>query len=211
VGERCRALGADTLTLVGDIADEQAVNQMVDDTITHFGRIDVLANLVKIRPAKPFVDVSAEEWRRVMAVNLDAMFYLCKAVVPPMMERRVGSIIAFSQPFVPRYLGGHTTHILAAKYGVLGLVNGLAIELGPYGIRVNAIGPGRIETERRHPEWYGTNGEVAREDIISHIPLGRAGTTDEVAATAVFLASDESSYITGTLIPCNGGQYSLLE
>jgi 3-oxoacyl-[acyl-carrier protein] reductase len=211
VADTCREIGASVVTAVADVSDGPQVHDMVRQGLDHFGHIDVLVNLVKIRPQKPFVELTYEDWRSVMAVNLDGMFHLCRAVVPSMIERRSGSIIAFSQPFQPRHLGGRTSHVLAAKFGTLGLVDALSVELGPFGIRVNAVGPGRIESERRHPEWYGASSADTAAAVLSHVPLGRPGRVDEVAAATVFLASDDSSYITGALIPCNGGQYSLLE
>src|SRR5690606_6090661 len=136
------------------------------------------------------------------AVNLHSTFYLAKAVVPSMMERRSGSIIA---------LGGlaaltaqpQRAHVMASKTGLLGLIKALAYELGPYGVRANMIALSNIENVRANPEWYPetVDGQYSAQDVAA-IPLRRLGKPQEVANVAVFLASDQSSYVTGDRIVC---------
>ena len=140
-----------------------------------------------------------------MDVNLNATFYLCKAVIPSMLQQRNGSIIT---------LGGlasvtgrpHTAAVTASKTGLLGLTRALAAELAPDGVRVNMIAPGSMDTERRYPEWYPEAPASAPEQLRG-IPMRRQGTPEELAATCLFLASDESSYITGDCILCMGGRF----
>ena len=208
VTAECQALGARTLAMLGDVADADQVSHVVEQGLQHFGHIDVLVSNAAIRPHKPITDVSVEEWHQVMTVNLHATFYLCKALVPSMMQHHTGSIIA---------LGGmasmtgrpNTVAVATAKTGLLGLIRALAAELGPYGIRANMIMPGSMATERRYPEWYPEYSEtsVHAPERLRRIPLGRQGKPEELAATCVFLASDESSYITGDRILCMGGSF----
>jgi 3-oxoacyl-[acyl-carrier protein] reductase len=143
----------------------------------------------------------------VLGVDLHSAFYLARAVVPGMMERRRGSIIA---------LGGmsaltgrpNTTAVTTAKTGLLGLVRALAAELGPYGIRANMVIPGFIDTERRYAEWYpefrqAPPGAPAQ---LKQIPLGRLGRPEDIAEACLFLASDASAYVTGDTIRVMGGR-----
>lgn len=208
VAAECQTLGARTFAVLGDVADADQVFHLVEQGLQHFSHIDVLVSNAAIRPHKPITDVSVDEWHHVMAVNLHATFYLCKAIVPSMMQHRTGNIIA---------LGGmasmtgrpETAAVTASKTGLLGLIRALAAELGPYGIRANMIMPGSMATERRYPEWYPEYNETPAHapERLRRIPLGRQGTAEELAATCVFLASDESSYITGDRILCMGGSF----
>jgi 3-oxoacyl-[acyl-carrier protein] reductase len=153
VAAECRALGVKTLTVLGDVSDAQRCRDMVSEGLAKFGKIDVLVCGTGIRPHRPIAEVTDEEWHRVMAVNFFSAFYLCKAVVPGMMQRRSGSIIA---------LGGQsavtgrpdTTTVTAAKHGLLGLIRALAAELAPSNVRANMVNPGSTDTQRAHPEWY---------------------------------------------------------
>jgi 3-oxoacyl-[acyl-carrier protein] reductase len=208
VAVECQGLGVQTLPVVADVSDPTLVSHMVEQSLHRFGKIDILVSNAAIRPHKSITEVSLEEWHQVMAVNLHAAFYVCKAVVPSMMQQRAGSIIA---------LGGlsslsgrpNTVAVTAAKTGLLGLIRALAAELGPYGIRANMVVPGSMATERRYPEWYPEYHQTPLDapDRLKGIPLGRQGKPEEVAAACVFLASDESSYITGDHILCMGGRF----
>ncbi len=208
VAAECRELGVQALPVLADVSDADQVARMVEQGLQHFGKIDVLVSNAAIRPHKAITEVSIEEWHHVMSVNLNAPFYLCKAVVPSMIQQGRGSIIT---------LGGmssmsgrpNTVAVTAAKTGVLGLTRALAAELGPLGIRVNMVVPGSMDTERRYADWYPEFQQTAANapDRLKRIPLGRQGRPEEVAHTCVFLASDESSYITGDRILCMGGSF----
>ena len=197
-----------TLPILADVSNADQVLQMVDQGLRRFGHIDILVSNAAIRPHKPITEVSIDEWHQVMAVNLNAAFYLCKAVVPSMLQRRSGSIIA---------LGGlssltgrpDTAAVTAAKTGLLGLIRALAAELGPSGVRANMVMPGFMDTERRYLDWYPEFRETPRgsAEHLKNIPLRRQGRPEEVAAACVFLASDDSSYITGDRILCMGGRF----
>jgi NAD(P)-dependent dehydrogenase (short-subunit alcohol dehydrogenase family) len=147
------------------------------------------------------------EGGRVLDVNLNAAFYLARAVVPAMKERRRGSIIAIGgQSSVTNR--ANTAAVTAAKTGLLGLVRALAAELGPFGIRANMVMPGFIDTERRYAEWYPEfrQSPPGSPDELAKIPLRRLGRPEDIADACVFLASDASAYVTGDSIRVMGGR-----
>jgi 3-oxoacyl-[acyl-carrier protein] reductase len=207
VAAECRKAGVRAVSVLGDIADAGAVDAMVKEGLAELGAIDVLVCNAAIRPHTSVTETSIEDWHRVMGVNLHSAFYLARAVVPGMKERRQGSIIA---------LGGqssltgraNTASVTAAKTGLLGLVRALAAELGPFGIRANMVIPGTMDTERRYAEWYPEFRQAppGAPEQLKQIPLGRLGRPEEIADACVFLASDASSYITGDEIRVMGGR-----
>jgi 3-oxoacyl-[acyl-carrier protein] reductase len=190
----CRERGADVLQVLGDVASPSDTAEWVRLGTERFGRIDVLINTVAIRPGIRFADITWEQWHRVLDVNLGGTFNLCKAVVPGMIERRTGSIVAFGG--LNAMTGGGAGPNSAAKMGLLGFVRSLASDLAPHNVRANMIVPGRIATEGR------TNDP---EDI----PMRRRGTTAEIALATLFLASEESAYVTGERIMVTGGRTTL--
>lgn len=208
VAAQCRELGVKTHTVLGDVSDSARVSAMVEEGIQALGKIDILVSNVAVRPHKPIFQVSDEEWHQVMGINLDSAFYLCRAVLPGMVERRSGSIIA---------LGGQsaitgrpdTTLVTAAKSGLLGLIRAVAAEMAPYNVRANMVNPGATDTERRSPEWYPDFKDIPRgsEDHLKGIPMGRQGTVEDIANACLFFASDESAYITGDRLNVMGGRY----
>lgn len=207
VAAECRNAGVRVLPLLADIGDAEAVDAMVRQALGEMRAIDVLVCNAAIRPHKSVTETSLDEWHRVMAVNLHSAFYLARAVVPAMKERRAGSIIA---------LGGqssitgrpNTSAVTAAKSGLLGLVRALAAELGPFGVRANMVVPGLIDTERRYAEWYPEfrQNPPGAPEQLKQIPLGRLGRPEDIADACVFLASDASSYVTGDSIRVMGGR-----
>jgi len=207
VAAECRKAGARVVPLIGDIADARAVDAMVKQALAELGAIDVLVCNAAIRPHKPITETSLDDWHRVLAVNLHSAFYLTRSIVPGMQERRRGSIIA---------LGGqsaitgrsNTAAVSAAKHGLLGLVRSLAAELGPFGIRVNMVIPGVIDTERRYPEWYPEfrHAPPGAPERLKEIPLRRLGRPDDIADACVFLASDAAAYVSGDTIRVMGGR-----
>jgi 3-oxoacyl-[acyl-carrier protein] reductase len=205
VAHECAALGVKVLPLLGDVSDHEQVDRLVRQGLAHFGSVDVLMSVAGRRAHQDFWEISIEEWHKTFAVNLHSTFYLAKALAPSMMQRKTGSIVA---------LGGlasltaqpQRAHVVASKTGLYGLIKALAYELGPHGIRANLIALATIENVRVNPEWYpGTSGKYTDEEL-AQIPLRRAGKPQEVANVAVFLASDQSSYVTGDRIVCAGGK-----
>ena len=196
--KRAKKSGRKVMTLFGDVSKRNEVENMVQETLKEFKRIDILVNNSGIvRPAL-FKDMTENQWDDVMDVNLKGVFNCCRAVVGNMIENRSGRIIMISALGGRSGLIGHSQYC-AAKAGGIGLTKSLAKELARYQILVNAVLPGYIETPiQKAPPKY-------REMIINECPLKRAGTPEEVAAVVVFLASPEASYITGSTIEVGGG------
>jgi len=207
VAAECRKTGVRAVPVLADIADAAAVESMVAQGLAELGAIDVLVCNAAIRPHKAVTETSLEEWHRVLGVNLHSAFYLARAVVPAMKERRRGSVIAIGGQ---SSLTGrpNTAAVTAAKTGLLGLVRALAAELGPFGIRANMVVPGSMDTERRYAEWYPEFRQAppGAPEQLKQIPLGRLGRPEEIAEACVFLASDASAYVTGDTIRVMGGR-----
>ena len=207
VADECRQAGVRVVTALADVADAAAVDAMVRQGLADLGAIDVLVCNAAIRPHKPITETSLEEWHQVMAVDLNSAFYLVRAAVPAMKERKRGSIIAIGgqSSFTAR---PNTAAVAAAKHGLLGLMRALAAELGPFGIRANVVAPGSIDTERRYAEWYPEfqKAPPGAPEQLKQIPLGRLGRPEEIADACLFLASDASAYITGDEIRVMGGR-----
>jgi NAD(P)-dependent dehydrogenase (short-subunit alcohol dehydrogenase family) len=207
VVKECGKLGAKVLPIMADVSDHRQVERLVQQGLDHYGKIDVLMSCAGRRAHQDFWEISVEEWHKTFDVNLHALFYLARAVVPSMRARKSGSIIA---------LGGQASvtsqpqraHVIASKHGLFGLIKALALELGPYNVRANLIALMTIENVRLNPEWYPDrkDGKYTAEDL-AEIPMKRAGKPEEVANVAVFLASEQSSYVTGDRILCGGGKY----
>jgi 3-oxoacyl-[acyl-carrier protein] reductase len=199
VAEEARARGVKALAILADVSQRDQVEAMVAQALAELGRIDILVNNAAIRPHKPFQEVTLEDWKAVQGVVLDGAFYTTRAVVESMITNNYGRILYFMGEGA--FAGGPgRAHVSAAKYGLVGLARSLAAELAPYNIRVNIVSPGSIDTTREHPEWY--RGHVPN---AAGIPLGRQGTVDEIAATCLFLLSDDGGFITGQTIHVNGG------
>lgn len=208
VAAECEGLGVRTVPVLADVAQAEEVTRMVEQGLQHFGTIDILVSNAAIRPHKSIIETSIAEWHQVMSVDLHAAFYLTKALMPSMIAHHAGSIIA---------IGGlssltgrpNTAAVTAAKTGLLGFIRALAAEVGEHGIRANMVMPGFTDTERRYPEWYPEFRDTPRGSPVhvQDIPLRRQGKPEEVAAACVFLASDESAYITGDRILCMGGRF----
>ena len=200
VAEEARALGVRAMAILADVANKEQVDSMVSMAMAEFGRIDILINNAAIRPHKPFLDVTLEDWERVRGVVLDGAFYCTSAVMPSMVENKYGRVIFFTGDGA--FQGSpERAHVSAAKMGLVGLARSLATEFAPHNIRVNVLSPGSIDTSRENSQWY----PGGRPPNAAGIPLGRQGTVDEIAATCVFLVSDEGGFITGQAIHANGG------
>lgn len=194
----CRAMAAPA-----DVTDEDQVAQMVGRARDAFGRIDVLINCAGGTGADrsiPILDMDVEVWKRVVDLNLKSAYLCCRAAGRVMAQRKSGSIINLSSGAAFHPVHG-MAHYGPAKAGINQLTRTLALELGCWNIRVNAISPGLIdtETERRHMP------PASFEKYSRAAPLGRAGRPHDVLGLAVFLASDASAYISGAVIPVSGG------
>jgi 3-oxoacyl-[acyl-carrier protein] reductase len=184
----------------GDISKRLEAKKLIDAAITGFGRIDVLVNNAGIIRNAPFLDLTEEDWDEVIRVNLKGVFNCAQCAARCMVQQGSGRIINISSR---AYLGAQQmANYAASKAGILGLTRCMAIELGPYGITVNAVAPGTIDTEPVRSMFEGF-----LEDRIKKTPLRRIGSPDDIANAVVFLASSEASYITGEVLHVTGGFY----
>jgi 3-oxoacyl-[acyl-carrier protein] reductase len=197
VADTARAFGVEALVCLGDIGSRDDLRQIAERVLASFGHVDILANVASIRPDNSFLEMSFEDWQRVIDANLGSVFHLTQACLPGMVERRWGRIINFAGMNSIRGYAKRT-HIAASKHAVWGLTKALSRELGPHNITANVISPGPIETD--HEPAFA---ERIRNQV-SEIPLDRLGQTEEVAALAAFLASEEGGFISGQMIGANG-------
>lgn len=196
-----RALFAET-----DVTVQSSVDAMVETVIARFGRIDCLVNNAGINVFHEPMETTDAEWARCMAVDLEGVWRVCRAVLPAMLAGQGGSIVniasSHSSTIIP-----HTFPYPVAKHGLLGLTRALGIEYAARNIRVNAIAPGYIETDLAVEYWNGfPDPEAERQRTYRLHPPGRIGRPEEVAMTAVFLASDEAPFINATSIAIDGGR-----
>ena len=196
--DACRSAGAEVVTALCDVGDEDQVKAMVQTAERAFGGVDVLVNNAANRVQGPFLEQSNEDWRATAAVNLDGPIFASRAVLPGMVERGWGRIINYSG--VSAYRGGGALKA-AVKLGVVGFTRGLAREFGKHGVTVNAIAPAGIEGERDP----GTERDVDISGIDPKMPVPRFGQPEEVAALVVYLCSKHAGYVTGQTIHINGG------
>jgi len=196
-----REIGENVLAVPGDIAADGVPEEIIRQTLERFGRIDILVNNAALARSTRFPDLSAEEWRHALEVNLTAPFLLTKAALPAMKAQHYGRIINISSTAgrTVSTLGG--AHYTASKAGLLGLTRAAAKELGQFGITVNAVCPGMIDTELTREN--ATPELLAR--LAASYPVPRLGTALEVADLICFAASEEAGYITGASFDINGG------
>lgn len=202
VAAEARALGVGALTVLADVADPAAVQSMVDQATEKFGSVDISVSNASLRLHTPFLDISLEEWQRIINSNLNASFYLARSVIPGMKQRGWGRIIHISgrDGFMPI---PNRVHNITCKAGVYAMAKALAIEFGQFGITANTVSPGLIDTTRdwtQYPQFRNGYGERVKE-----IPVRRVGHVDEIAAACMYLASDAAGFVTGQVIHVNGG------
>jgi NAD(P)-dependent dehydrogenase (short-subunit alcohol dehydrogenase family) len=186
-----------------DIGDVVQCRTAVASVSAQFGGIDILINNAAIRPHSKISQISVEEWDRVMAVNLRAPFFLAQAVLPGMVKKNWGRIINIGGS--DGYNGKpRRAHGVSSKMGLVGLTRALANEVAQFGVTVNAVVPGTIDTQRPHPEWY-PDMQKAFAQRTTRIAMGRLGTSQEVANACLFLASNLATYTTGQEMFVTGG------
>jgi 3-oxoacyl-[acyl-carrier protein] reductase len=197
--DRLGALGVKAKGYKSDAGDFKAAEQLAADVLKDFGTIDVCVNNAGISRDNLLLRLTPDQWDEVMQANLKSVYNLTKQVMRPMMKSRSGSIINLSSIVGVKGNGGQSAYA-ASKAGIIGFTKSIAQEIGSRNIRCNAIAPGFIETDMTH---YLKDGGA--EKWFEKIPLGRFGKTEDVANTALFLASDMSVYITGQVISVCGG------
>jgi 3-oxoacyl-[acyl-carrier protein] reductase len=200
VGKQIESLNSKTLVLKCDVSQfEQAENakkQITDE----FENIDILVNNAGVYPQKSFLEMTEDDWNQVMHVNLDGVFHCTKVVLPKMVERKYGKIINISSIAGAIVGFSNLVHYSASKAAVVGFTKSLALEVAQYGINVNAIAPGPVDVG----EDMKIDAEVFTQ-LAKIIPIGRVGRPIDIANLVVFLASNESNFITGQCIVSDGG------
>jgi 3-oxoacyl-[acyl-carrier protein] reductase len=199
VAAEARELGVKALPVLADVSNKEQVDSMVNMAMSEFGKIDILINNAAIRPHKPFTELTLQDWEYVRGVVLDGAFYCTRAVINSMVDHNFGRILFFTGDGAFRG-GAGRSHVSAAKMGLVGFARGLASEFAGNNVRVNVVSPGSIDTSRANPEWYQN-----RPPDAAGIPLGRQGSVNEIAATCLFLVSEDGGFITGQTVHVNGG------
>ena len=192
--------GGNSLALRVDVSRTGDVKAAVEEVLSKFGRIDILVNNAGVTRQSKVANMPDEVWHSVVEVNLTGVFGCCRAVIPQMKKRKYGKIVSIASILADRG-APYYAHYGATKAGVVAFTQGLAMELGRHNINVNAIGPGIIDT----PMAAGDVEAEFRKSLINRIPLRRIGTPRDIADAAVFLSSDEASYITGQCLYVCGG------
>jgi len=203
VEKEIKETGGDCLAVAADISNEEQVAALVDQTLETYGRIDILLNnaaLFSSLTARPVLEIPLDEWRSVMEVNITGQFICARAVLPHMIERKWGRIINISSGTVTMGLSW-LLHYVTSKAAVIGMTRSLAREVGEHGVTVNVILPGSTQTEI---ERSTTTPEV-RQKIVDMQCIKRTETPDDLARVALFLASDDSGFVTGQSIAVDGG------
>ncbi|MCK4925837.1 SDR family oxidoreductase [Candidatus Aerophobetes bacterium] len=209
--EEIRKMGRRAYPFVADISDEDQVNEFVSSAVSYLGRIDILVNNTGIAgPTVPVANLAMEDWDRVLAVNLTGAYLCAKAALKHMIKNKSGNILNISSTAGIKGLWRRAPYVVS-KSGILGLTKTLALEVGVHGIRVNAICPGPVEGERMdrvfraRAKAMGISPDMARKRAMDEAALRRLVSPEEVARTAVFLASSDSEGITGQVIRVDAG------
>ena len=184
-----------------DVAVVGEVKEGVASILDHYGKIDILVNNAGVVRDNLILRMNDEEWRQVLATNLDGVYYVARAVIPSMLRQRYGRVINVTSVVGQTGNSGQVNYV-SSKAGVIGFTKALAREVASRNITVNAVAPGFIETDM-------TAGltEKIKQDLQKQIPLKRLGTVEDVASSVLFLASKEAGYITGHVLNINGGMY----
>ncbi|WP_330901686.1 SDR family oxidoreductase [Burkholderia thailandensis] len=197
---------ARVLAVPADVAQAESVAAALACTERAFGPLDVLVNNAGVNVFGDPLALAEEDWRRCFAIDLDGVWHGCRAALPGMVERGRGSIVNIASTHAFKIIPGCFPYPVA-KHGVLGLTRALGVEYAPRNVRVNAIAPGYIETQSTHDRWNAQpDPEAARRETLALQPMKRIGRADEVAMTAVFLASDEAPFINASCITIDGGR-----
>ncbi|MGB3635455.1 MAG: SDR family oxidoreductase [Rubrobacteraceae bacterium] len=202
--EELRRMGADALSVPGDVSDEAAVREMVAQVMDHFGRIDVLVTNAGLMAITPAEETTLDDWRRMLEVNLTGPFLMSREFGKVMLGQGSGSIVNVSS--VAGLLGvSDRAAYNASKHGLVGLTRTLAAEWGGRGVRSNAVCPGWVKTERNESDQSGNYTDA---DIEGRVPMGRFATPEDIAAAVAFLADPgQSGYVNGHMLSVDGGWF----
>ncbi len=204
VAESIEKEGGQALALKCDVSKKEEVDSAVGEVLEKWGRIDILINNAGICQFKPFLELTQEDWDRTMEINLRGYFLFAQACAEQMAKQKSGVIVNIASIASGQVGSGFPTlaHYTASKGGIIAFTETLACELAPYNIRVNAVAPGMIETPMINPLKSDPEQE---KETLEQIPMGRPGKPEEVSNLVLFLASDKSSYMTGSTVVIDGG------
>lgn len=194
-----RQTGYEVLALTGDVASFDEAQQMVDQTLEHFGQVDILVNNAGITRDNLLLRMPPEDWEKVIQINLTGTFNLTKAVIKPMIKRKTGKIINIAS-IIGEIGNVGQANYAASKAGVIAFTKSVAKELGSRGIRANAVAPGFIKSQ-----MTDVLPDKVKAELEKQIPLSRLGLPEDVANAVVFLASSDADYITGQVLNVDGG------
>ena len=204
--QAAQALGASARFCAADVSQKADVDALVAATLQAFGRIDILINNAGVTHAADFLDLTEDDFDRVLRINLKSMFLCGQAVAREMVKQRSGCIINMSSVNAELAIPNQVPYVVS-KGGINQLTKVMALNLASHGVRVNGIGPGTILTELAKKAVLAS--PEARHTILSRTPLGRCGEPEEVASIAAFLASEDASYMTGQTLYVDGGRMAL--
>jgi len=204
VVEEIKKKGGEAIAVKCDITKKGEIENMVKQAIDKWGKVDILVNNAGICQFKPFLELTEEEWDRTLDINLKGYFFCAQAAAQEMVKQKSGVIINIASVAMGQQGIGfpNIVHYCASKGGIVGMTEALAVELAPYNIRVNAISPGMIETPMIDP---AKQDPKMMEAMLARVPMRRVGKPEEVSNLVLFLASDESSYMTGSTVVIDGG------
>ncbi|SDR99274.1 SDR family oxidoreductase [Paraoerskovia marina] len=203
IADQIRAIGCKSTTIQGDLTDSASATAVVEAAVESLGGLDILVNNAGHLVGRATVgEMTDEHWHKVVDVNLSSLFYASRAAIPFLTTSTSGRIVTMASLAAENGGGAGSVAYAAAKAGVVGFTRGLAKELAGDGITVNALAPGFIGDTPFHNTFTPA---AAQEGIVAGIPLGRAGTVEDVAGVTTFLASDAAGYVTGQVIDINGG------
>ena len=196
--------GVQAYGAAADVSDEQRVRAAVDQLEDNLPQVVALANIAGVSSPVPYLELTSDEWHRVININLNGVHYVTRRVVESMVKNEVGRVVSLSSVSAQR--GGGTfskTPYSVAKAGVIGLTRSLARELGPHGITVNAISPGPIDTDI----MGGTLSDERKDELAADLVVGRVGVPHDIAAAISFLISEDAAFISGQTLNVDGGLY----
>ncbi len=204
VAEELRSNGGEAIAVKCDISKKDEVDAMMSVAIKNFGKIDILVNNAGIADFKEFLSMTEEDWDRTIDINLKGYFLCSQAAAKEMVKNKSGAIVNIGSIAMGQMGVGfpNLVHYVSSKGGIAGMTEALAIDLAPHNIRVNAIAPGVIETPMVDPIKSDPEG---LKNLLARLPMKRMGKPEEISSAVLFLASEASSYMTGTIINVDGG------
>lgn len=204
VAEQVRQAGAEPLPAQADVAQADEVERLIEQTVQKFGHLDVLVANAGVWPAaeRSITDLSHEQWQETINLNLNGVYYLCQAAAKLFVKQQSGNIVIVSSTAGQRGEAFHSDYA-ASKGAVISLTKSLAVELGPFNVRVNCVAPGWVDTEMAASALRAEHTQVQK--ILDAIPLRRVATAEDIANPILFLASDLARQITGEILNVNGG------